>query len=89
MLGVVAVSFAFLRAIDATQTDTFGVLVVQDFDGVAVGNGDDGAGEVSNGSGGVAPFWRVAKELTGVKVISIYSNSVSFLLITLLGNCVS
>ena len=30
----------------------FSAVVVQDFDGAAVENGDDGAGEVSNGSVG-------------------------------------
>jgi hypothetical protein len=40
----------FLRAIDPTEADTFSVLVVQDFDGVAVDHGDDGTGEVGNGS---------------------------------------
>lgn len=39
---------AFLRAVDATQTDTFWVVVVQDFDGVDVEDGDNGAGEVSS-----------------------------------------
>jgi hypothetical protein len=34
---------AFLRAADATEADALRVLVVQDFDGVAV---EDGAGEV-------------------------------------------
>jgi hypothetical protein len=38
---------AFLRAVDAAETDTLRVGVVQDFDGVAVEDGDDGAGEVS------------------------------------------
>src|SRR5438093_71073 len=46
------VGLAFLRAVDAAEADTFGVLVVQDFDGIAVEDGDDGAGEISNGSGG-------------------------------------
>jgi hypothetical protein len=36
----------FLRAVDTTETDTFSVVVVQHFDGVAVEDGDDGAGEV-------------------------------------------
>ena len=35
---------AFLRAVDAAQADTLRVGVVQDFDGVAVEDGDDGAG---------------------------------------------
>jgi len=37
---------AFLRAVDATETDAFRVLVVQDFDGVAIEDGDDGAGKL-------------------------------------------
>ena len=37
---------ALLRAVDAAEADTFRVGVVQDFDGVAIENGDDGAGEV-------------------------------------------
>ena len=36
----------FFRAIDAVEAETFSVVVVQDFDGVAVEDGDDGAGEV-------------------------------------------
>ena len=43
MLGVVAVGLAFLRAVDAAEADTFRVVVVQDFEGVAVEAGDDGA----------------------------------------------
>jgi hypothetical protein len=37
---------ALLWVVDAAETDTFGVLVVQNFDGVAVEDRDDGAGEV-------------------------------------------
>ncbi len=44
MLGSRAIGLAFLRAVDAAQTDTFRVSVVQDFDGVAVEDGNDGAG---------------------------------------------
>ena len=47
VLGVVAVGLAFLRAVDAAEADAFRVLVVQDFEGVAIEDGDDGAGEVS------------------------------------------
>jgi hypothetical protein len=41
----------FFRGVDAPEVDTFSAVVVQDFDGVAVedgddGDGDDGAGEV-------------------------------------------
>ena len=46
MLGTLAVGLAFLYAVDAVETDPFGVDVVQDFDGVAVEDGDDGAGEI-------------------------------------------
>jgi len=41
-----AVGWAFLRAVDVAQADAFRVLVVQDFEGVAVEDGDDGVGEV-------------------------------------------
>ena len=41
-----AVGLALLGAVDAAQTDAFGVVIVQDFEGVAVEDGDDGAGEV-------------------------------------------
>ena len=34
--GLFAVSLAFLRAVDAAQTDTFSVGVVEDFDRVTV-----------------------------------------------------
>ena len=36
MLSVVAVGLAFPWAVDAAEADTFGVVVVQGFDGVAV-----------------------------------------------------
>jgi hypothetical protein len=49
---VVAVGLAFLRAVDATETDAFRVSAVQDIDGVAVEDGDDGAGEVQREYGG-------------------------------------
>jgi hypothetical protein len=42
---------AFLRAIDAAQADAFSMMAVQDFEGVAVENGDDGAGEVRGEDG--------------------------------------
>jgi len=38
---------AFLWAVDAVETDAFGVVVVQDFEGVAVEDGYNGACEVS------------------------------------------
>ena len=37
---------ALFWTVDAAEADTFRVLVVQDFDGVAVEDGNDGAGEV-------------------------------------------
>jgi hypothetical protein len=37
---------AFLWTVNAVETDAFRVLVVQDFESVAVEDGDDGAGEV-------------------------------------------
>jgi len=40
------VGWALLRAVDAAQADAFRVLVVQDFEGVAVEDGNDGVGEV-------------------------------------------
>ncbi len=40
------VGWALLRPVDATQADAFRVLVVEDFEGVAVEDGDDGVGEV-------------------------------------------
>jgi hypothetical protein len=46
VLGVVAKCLAFFRAIDPAQTDALRACVVQNFDGVAVEDGDDGAGEV-------------------------------------------
>ena len=46
MLGSLAVGLAFLRAVDAAETDAWGVVVVKDFDGIAVQDGDDGAGEI-------------------------------------------
>ena len=45
VLGALTERLAFLRAIDAVEADTFRLLVVQDFDGVAVEDGDDLAGE--------------------------------------------
>jgi hypothetical protein len=36
-------------------------LVVQDFDGVAVDDGDDGASEVRNGSGGAEQEQKIAE----------------------------
>jgi hypothetical protein len=38
---------AFLRAVDAAEADTLRLGVVENFEGVAVEDGNDGAGEVS------------------------------------------
>ena len=43
VLGALAVGLAFLWTVDATEADVFRVLIVQNFDGVAVEDGDDGA----------------------------------------------
>jgi hypothetical protein len=43
LLGFLTVGLTFLRAVDAVEADTFGAVVVQDFDGVAVEDGDDEA----------------------------------------------
>jgi hypothetical protein len=51
MLGSLAERLAFLRAVDAAEADAFRVVVVQHFEGVAVEDGDDGAGEVGKGDG--------------------------------------
>lgn len=45
---MLAERLAFLRAVDVAEADAFRPLVVQDFDGVAVEDGDDGAGEVGS-----------------------------------------
>jgi hypothetical protein len=42
-----AVSLALLRAVDAARTDTFGVVIVQDFDDIAVENDDDRTSKLS------------------------------------------
>ena len=46
------VMVVFLRTVDVAETDTLRVGVVQDFDGVAVEDGDHGAGEVGGVSRG-------------------------------------
>jgi hypothetical protein len=48
-------------AVDPVEADTFGVLVVQDFDCVAVEDRDDLAGEISNGSGGAEQEQEIAE----------------------------
>ena len=52
-----------LGAVDSAEADTFNVLVVQDFDGVAIEDGNDGASEV-----GTQCDWKpTEKKLTGNK----------------------
>jgi hypothetical protein len=46
VLGVVAVGLALLGVVDAAESNTFRPLAVQNFNGVAVEDGDDGACEV-------------------------------------------
>lgn len=43
---MLAVGWALLGAVDAVQADTLRTLVVQNLNGVAVEDGDTGAGEV-------------------------------------------
>ena len=45
MLSVVAVGLALLWAVNPAEADAFRVLVVQNFEGVAIEDGDDLAGE--------------------------------------------
>ena len=73
MLGLLAVDLAFLLAVDAAEADTFRVLVVQDFDGVALDDGD--AREAAQTGGAGTSFslasrcisgkflWRIARRL--------------------------
>jgi hypothetical protein len=58
LLGSLALGLAFLRAGDAIETDTFRVLVVKDFDGVAVEDGDDVGGEVGGKRRGIGRRFR-------------------------------
>ena len=46
MLRSLAASLAFLWAVNPVEADAFSAGVVQDFDGVGVENGDEGAAEV-------------------------------------------
>jgi hypothetical protein len=50
VFSFVAEGLAFLRTDDATESDTFRMGVVQDFNGIAVEDGDDGANEAGEGS---------------------------------------
>jgi hypothetical protein len=49
LLCTMAEGLAFLRAVDATEADTLSMVAIQYFDGVAIEDGDNGAGEVSEG----------------------------------------
>ena len=60
MLGFLAIDLAFLRAVDAAEEDTFRMVAVQHFEGVAVEDGNDGAGEV--GGNDRAHEWPEEKE---------------------------
>ena len=48
MLGSLAERLTFLRAVDPAQADNFSVVVVQDFEGVAVNYPGYSSGEVSS-----------------------------------------
>jgi hypothetical protein len=48
LLGLMAIRLTLLRAVDPTQTDAFGGLLVQDFKNIAVEDGDDEAGIVAS-----------------------------------------
>ena len=52
MLSVCAVNLPFLRAVDAVEANAFRVLVVENFNRIAVKDRDDGARKVGSGSGG-------------------------------------
>ena len=47
LLRSLAERLGFLRAVDAIQADALGLLILQDFDGVAVDHRDDDGGELS------------------------------------------
>jgi hypothetical protein len=46
LLGSFAIGLTFLWTVDAAEADTFGAVVVQDFNGVAVEATDNGVGEL-------------------------------------------
>ncbi len=46
LLGLMAVLLTLLRAVNAAETDTFRVSVVEDFNDIAVKDGDDEAGVI-------------------------------------------
>jgi hypothetical protein len=45
MLPSLAVGLAFLRTVDPAEADAFSVVVVQDFNSVAIEDGDDFSGK--------------------------------------------
>ena len=51
MLGLLTVSLALLRAVDTTEADAFWVLIVQDFEGVAVEDANGFSTEVCSDKG--------------------------------------
>jgi hypothetical protein len=61
LLGSLAEGLALLWAVDPAEADAFSFVVAHNFDGVAVEDGDDGAGEVSNGSGGAEQEQEIAE----------------------------
>lgn len=46
----IAVRLTLLRVVDPTEANEFSAAIVQDFDGVAIENGNDRAGEVGGHS---------------------------------------
>ena len=46
MLGLGAVGLALFRTVDSTEADTVSMIVVQNFEGVSVEDGDNFAGNV-------------------------------------------
>lgn len=46
MLRFLALGLALLWAVNTTEADAVSMVAIQDFDRIAVENGDDGAGEV-------------------------------------------
>jgi len=48
LVGSRAVVLAFLRVVDAAETDAFSVVIVENVDCVAVNYSDDSAGEVGS-----------------------------------------
>lgn len=51
VLGLLAAGLAFLRAVDPAEADAFSVVIVQNFEGVAVDYPDCSSGEVGSCQG--------------------------------------